>query len=187
MKSIQLTIYILCLILLTACGYDEEEMREAWAACNSATGTPSETRISGKVYEIGTIDAGPPNFEFTEPNTGVAGYGYKYIDDEYKNFTKDLSKASAVLCAEVKTFLLQTCNYPNFIQRAYRTEVRLTLLAWPSKELIAQTSLMSEPPTEFFGTSCASVILHESDEKFRNVYESVNLDGWLDQFVVTSK
>ena len=166
--------------------YDKEEMRDAWAACSSATGEPSDALISGKVYEIGTINSSPPNLEFTETNTRAASSRYKYLDDEYKNFTKNLSRASAVLCAEVETDLLQTCNYPGFIYSAYSTEVHLTLLAWPSKELIAQTTLLGEPP-EYFGRACPTVVLHESDEKFRNVYAPVNLDGWLDQFVATTK
>jgi len=189
MKTTRLAIYALCLILLTACGYDQKEMEEAWGACTSATGKPSGNRVSGKVYEIDSIDAGSPGFGFTEYVGGPSLLGYKYIDDGYKNLTKDLSKAGAVLCAEVKTAFFDYCNYPSdqkieFTISYYHTEAHLSLLAWPSKELIAQTILT---PTESFGGGCAPTVLRESDERFRQVYERVDLDGWLDQYVTITK
>ncbi len=188
MNTTRMTVSILCLLALTACGYDKEEMAQAWAACNSATGTPTGNGIRGMVYEIDTINAGSLGFEFPSREYGAGIYGYTYLRSEYENLTQDLSEASAVLCAEVATTFFEDCNYPSdanieFTLKYYNTTAHLTLLAWPSGELVAETTLENQ----YKGGGCPDSVLHEDSETSRDVYAAVDLEEWLDQYVTIAE
>ena len=184
MKIYRFSIIILCLILLSACAYDKEEMQTAWSACKSATGTPTGNRVSGIVYEIDSVNGSELSDVFTHREYGPGIYGYTYIDEAYDNVTLDLTKASAVLCAEITTNLNNRCNYPSnadvkFTLNNYNIEVQLTLLDWPSGELIARTFLENE----YTDSSCPISVLHDKSEKYRDVFAIVDLKSWLDQYV----
>jgi len=175
---------ILCMILLTACAYDKKEMQTAWDACQAAAGKSTGSKVSGIVYEIDSINKSPLRDDFTGRDYGPGIYGYTYLKEGYDNVTLNLSKASAVLCADVSTTFVNRCNYPSnsdvqFTLNYYNTRAQLTLLAWPSEELIAKTVFEEKYPD----SSCPSQVLHEDSEKTRDVFSGVDLKGWLDQYV----
>jgi hypothetical protein len=187
-NTTRITVSILCLLALAACGPDKEELAEAWAACDSATGTPTGNGIRGMVYEVDTINAGSLGVEFTSREYGAGIYGYTYLRSQYENLTEELSEASAVLCAEVATTFFEDCNYPSdanieFTLKYHHTKARLTLLAWPSGEQVAETTIESR----FKGGACPQSVLHEDSEKSRDVYGAVDLEEWLDQYVTITE
>lgn len=156
---------ILSLFVMTAC-MNPQEMEEAWDACHAATGTPSVRKVVGFVYGVGTFDQG---------DLGPA-------KDLYSNETNDLSKASAVLCEEVVSSLKETCSYQSgFVLRYHNTVAHLTLISWPLKEIIAQTSIIGG-----FGENevfCPPTYTHVGDEKVEDEYATIFINDWLNQFV----
>ena len=195
MKKNWFIIPILCLFLLTACGGNKEEMAQAWAACETASGDTggakitSGEKISGKIYEIDSIDGAEPAFNIGDDAEGKYSMGNKYTDDflyAYHNFTSNLSKATSVLCIKVKTNYYLTCNYPSdakiqYTIRYFHTEAQLTLLAWPSGELIASGDLVDSE------NSCPGNVLYESGEKSRNAYDLIGMEGWLAQYIIPAE
>lgn len=186
MKTTRLIISILCLILLGAC-VNKKDQAVAWEACTSATGNPTGNKVSGKVYEIDNIYEGQPRFEFTARNEGAMNYGYKYLYQEYRNFTQELSEAGSVLCVEVTTTLFRNCVYASggteYTLRQHHIVASLKLLAWPSRELVAQPTLEGIS----FDKSCPSSVWHESGVKSSDAYDGVDLNGWLNRYVTISE
>lgn len=184
MKISRFIMIIICLIVLSACAYDKREMQTAWDACKAATGTPTGKMVSGTVYEIDSINGSELSDVFTSREYGPGIYGYTFIDKAYDNVTLNLTKASSVLCAAITTTFNNRCNYPSnsdvqFTLNYYNTQVQLTLLDWPSGELIAKTVLNGKYPD----SSCPINILHEKSEKNRDVFAVVGLKAWLDSYV----
>jgi hypothetical protein len=185
MKSNLLIISILCLILLGAC-VNKKDQAQAWAACSSASGNPTETKVNGKVYEIDNLYEGQPRFELQSRNEGAMRYGFKYLYQEYENFTQELLEASTVLCVEATTTLVRNCVYntggKDYTLRLNHIDANLKLITWPSREVIAQTT-MAGPS---FG-KCPSEVWHDSNETSYDVYDGLDLNGWLGQYVTITE
>jgi hypothetical protein len=185
MKKSPLIIVVLCIILLAACG-NLKDMGKVWDVCNSASGSPSGNSVSGKVYEIDNLYEGQPFFELQSRNEGAMRYGFKYLYQEYENFTQELSEASTVLCVEATTALVSQCSYntggKDFTLMRYHVDANLKLITWPSAEVIAQTTLEGSS----FG-KCPSEVWHDSNETSYDVYDGLDLNGWLDQYVTITE
>jgi len=184
-----LIIALVCFILLTSCKTNQEyqqEREDAWYACNSATGDPTGKNVTGMVFEVDSINGGPLDNAFMEVIYGKMGAsGPVFHYPQYENLTHDLSKASAILCAEVTTRWTNSCKYPNdtdvqFTERYYKTEAYLSLISWPLGELIAQTVL---EVNQYEDRSCPFYATYESGEKSRDVFSKVDLKAWLDQYI----
>jgi hypothetical protein len=96
---------------------------------------------------------------------------------------RTLSEANLILCADESMSLHLTCNYPDnnnveFTRRFYDTEVRVTLLTWPGKELIAESTLSAESRSD-----CPLMIDHLSSVKSDKAYAQVDVIGWVEQYV----
>ncbi len=174
-------------VLLASCGH-LKELEKAWGICESANGTPTGNPITGPIFDVDSINGGSPGDRFTSREYKPGVYGYTYLTEEYENLAGKLDEASAILCSEVTTKFFSRCNYPsdekiNFTLNLYHTEARLKLVAWPSGEVIAQTTLSNH----YEKRTCPLNILHESDEKSRDENAPINLKEWLDQYVTISK
>jgi hypothetical protein len=113
-------------------------------------------------------------------------YGFKYLYQEYENFTQELSEASTVLCVEATTTPAGNCVYTtggkDYTLRRNHVEANLKLINWPSGEVIALTSMQGPS----FG-NCPSSVWHDSGETSYDVYDGLDVKEWLDQYVTVTE
>jgi len=88
-----------------------------------------------------------------------------------------------------------TCSFSNtnFTIKYYHTEADLTLLAWPSGELIARVASTDKPFNHTFeehmarDSQCPTQVVRDTSEKERHVYELIPLIEWLERYVTITK
>jgi hypothetical protein len=184
-KLTRLVMIIGVLLVLVACGPDyratatayratataeANDRAIAWAACKSVIGHPSGRKVSGKPLAVATQDGGA--LEDLGDNSYLA----------YAACAHRLTEASVVVCATLTSKLYADCRYPNaanvrYTLHLYSQEALATVLAWPSRELIAQTTLKSK-------TSCPFSVTYAQGATEGRRYDHVDLKGWLGQYVI---
>jgi hypothetical protein len=137
------------------------DMATAWSACSTAGGVASGMKFTGQFYVV-EGSGGEPLLEQDRMD------GYITLDG-----------AVAVLCADISSTTIQTCDYENGTYHVYRIkqQASLTLLAWPSGDLIARTILDGSEPRHCFESELSS---GGSTEKYLN--GELDLETWMQQY-----
>jgi hypothetical protein len=178
---------ILISVILTTCKvetftFSQSEAKIAWATCDSmsartAAAHSSASQWQGNLYVVARYDRHPATF--------VQRW---YGDGDY---SVRLSDASAVLCVAITERVVEECKYqdsnrPSGLATVPRVMVdaKVTLLSWPSRELITQDTLYGPTPPRCTPVCDACSFRGEPEivgwlQRFRG---EPRKKGWLQQF-----
>jgi len=197
------TVFIVIALLfnLSACNSASEKadpniLTTAWLTCESATGTSNGGHFTGKavlvwnlhpemVYQRNNKDFHTEqignlwlnNAPYFILGSGLGNNNYQEYNKDF--FTLSFDELGALLCVSVNYTDIETCNYHSgyYVIRAI-AEADVKLVSWPGKNLIGETHVVTNPPTE-----CAPSIPLSSIEEDHSVFvESIDIWKWFLQY-----
>lgn len=105
-----------------------------------ATDTTKASEICNHIRETGRVTA------YSGQVFVVGGSKFAAFRDEYRYSTEILDYAGAILCIEQLDTKSKICefNFPNATVEFYSAKIKLTLISWPTGELISQEIVDSD-------------------------------------------